>query len=431
MYLICGNLKKIIYLFVIATFLLAVDNCMADTAALSVINAESGTVSVVVRNVSDNQLAPGGIITWSSVSAGVTNWKVANQYIEIFHSSLPETWGMQLYTNNKCASAIPRYTGTADPAGLVNANNTIMALPMAWRITDSVISNPFNPVPRADNLGFDDYLWHFIKDKKTPDDPIIPGDEAFVNGEDYVTLWSQAGIAWNEGGRSGNPKRAYIYLAANFTMSPVGSEYDTSTLTIEAFKGLSPFPMYLYKDAPKTEYPNEPGATLENHFTPSGWLNYAGQFSVNPKCKDVAPYSGTHSFKITWNGGAGGDGWRWGGIMWLEPSNIWDLNGNSTTHNGYDLRGADYLSFWARTDSSNSGMQIKTYFGNTWDSCGQTPPLWRTPALSTTWQEYVIPVMGRDMSDVTGGVTIVFADDHDPDPDGCNIYLDDVIFGKY
>ena len=274
-------------------------------------------------------------------------------------------------------------------------------------------------------------MWHFLKDKNTFDDPITPENETFVNGQDYVTLWNQSGIAWNEGGRSGNPKRAYIYIAANFTMSSVGSEYDTSTLTIEAFKGISPFPMYLYKDAPKTEYPNEPGATLENHFTPSGWFNYAGQFSVDPKCKDVTPRSGSHTFKIRWNGNTGGDGWKWGGIMWLEPTNIWDLNGNSPTHNGYDLRGADYLSFWARTDSSNVGMQIKTYLGNNWDSCGQTPPLWRTPALNTTWQEYVIPVAALNMSDVTGGVVIIFADDHDPNPDGCNIYLDDIKFDRY
>ena len=420
MCLIYGDLKKIIYLFAIATFLLTTGNCAADTAALSVINAESGTVTVVVRNVSDNQLAPGGIITWSSIAAGATSWKVANQYIEISHSNLPESWGMQLYTNNKSASAIPKYTGTADPAGLISASNTIMALPVAWRITDAVISSPSNPVPRADNLGFTDYLWHFLKDKNTFDDPITPGNETFVNGEDYVTLWSQSGIAWNEGGRSGNPKRAYIYLAANFTMSSVGAEYDTSTLTVEAFKGLSPFPMYLYKDAPKTEYPTEPGATLENHFSPSGWMNYAGQFSVDPMCKDVSPHSGTHSFKITWNGNG------WGGIMWLEPSNIWDVNGNSPTHNGYDLRGANYLSFWARTDLANAGMQIEAFFGNAWDSCGKTSSIF--PRLTTTWQEYAIPVMTRNMFDVTGGLAVVFADD--PGSAGYKIYLDDIKFYK-
>ncbi len=424
--------KKIMFLLTITACLLAVaGKSSADSAAVSVINAESGTVSISVRNISDNQPAPNGLITWSNVNAGQTGWKVANQYIEISHESLPQGWGIQFYTDNENASANPKYTGTADPAGLIKAGNTIIATPMAWKISDSLISSPSAPVPRSDNSGFSEYKWHFLKDKNTTDDPVTSMNEKFVNGQEYVTLWNQAGIAWNEGGRSGNPKKAYIYLAANFTMSSVSSEYKTSTLTVEAFKGISPFPIYLYKDAPKTEYPNEPGATLDNHFEPAGWYNYAGQFSVNAKCKEVAPHSGTHVFKITWNGGSGSDGWKWGGIMWLEPSNIWALTGSSSTNNGYDLRGSDYLTFWARTDSANTGMQIKVYFGNTWDSCGQTPPLWRTPALGTSWQQYMIPVMTRDMSNVTGGLAIIFADDHDPAPDGCVIYLDDIKFDTY
>ena len=116
--------------------------------------------------------------------------------------------------------------------------------------------------------------------------------------------------------------------------------------------------------------------------------------------------------------------------MWLEPSDIWGLNGNSLTHNGYDLRGADYLSFWARTDSSNSGLQLKVGSGNTWDSCGEITRVWRTPSLNTTWQQYSVPVSSLDMSDITGGIAIIFADDHDPDPDGCIIYLDDIKFDK-
>jgi hypothetical protein len=818
MHLIYGNLKKAICLLAIALFLSVIaDNCIADSASVTLICAEGGTVGLALKNIDDNQPAEGGLITWSDVTAGETAWKIADQYIEISHNNLPQSWGIQLYTDNKNESADPKYTGTANPVGLVNIDNTIMAIPMAWRITDSVISNPIdNPEQRPDGTGFNDYMWHFLKDKKgqvfkqdtirkikfeadyilscqyynegnlahgainnvygdptwvvprenamailaliiasdvlgdvkykqkadlaadylinvqesdgawcnqynytsihdpakSPtqtaevmmalgqlgykenrynamkegaefliscqdvsnigginhgllgggkdasgiysswrwtsdnsyayqalktaklwaemngdsgfaancaiksgaiiegidnylynpdtgvwhvaidadgvplDNPDLPADynhnpnwisyspqmlnlpvygvnlpgvgewiknafqqddgsciayswedgdnqsfktrkypgysfqsalcwlklgqnsyadsaiswaensglwqkaqdennivggwvdwteispvsgnkahewerfidtsfyaiacwvggydfniyannsvdygsDPFVNGEDYVTLWNQAGIAWNEGGRSGNPKKAYIYLAAKFTMAAVGAEYNTSTLTIEVYDGISPFPIYLYKDAPKTEYPDESGATLENHFSPSGWDNYAGQFSVNPKCKDVPPYSGEHFFKITWNGNAGSDGWKWGSIMWLEPEDIWGLGGNSPTHNGYDLRGADYLSFWARTDSTNAGLQIETYFGNTWDSCGQTPPMPRTPLLNTTWQQYLIPVLTRDMSDVTGGVAIVFKGNLDPDPDGCVIYLDDIKFDKY
>ena len=428
MRLVYGSIKYLVLLFMVALFLSAASYCYADSASVKIIGLTEGEVDIVIRNISNNQPAQDGMITWNNVNAGQTGWKAANQYIEISHTDLPEFWGMQLYTDNKNVSANPRYTGTADPAGLVKIDNTIMATPMAWWITDAVIANPANPVPRQDGLGFTNYMWHFLKDKNTPDNPTTPGDESFQNGEEYITLWNQAGIAWNEGGRSGNPKKAYIYLAANFTMSSVGSLYRTNALTIEAYKGVSPFPIYLYKDAPLTEYPNEPGATLENHFSPSGWMNYAGQFSIDPKCKDVMPYSGTHTFKIHWNGAAGSDGGKWGGIKWLEPDDIWECGGNHPTHNGYDLRGANRLSFRARTDSANAGLQIQVHFGNQWDSCGQTSSMWRTPALSTAWRLYTIPVLGRDMSSVTGGLAVVFDAAHDPDPDGCNIYLDSIMF---
>jgi hypothetical protein len=427
------NINVSIYLLALIVSITIASHVYAqDSASVNVIGLTQGSVEIDIKNISDNQSSSGGLITWSNVRAGETFWKIANQYIEISYSSLPEFWGIQIYTDNENISAEPRYTGTADPAGLVDISNTILSLPMAWRITDSLLGaeDLSSPTPRSDGFGFSDYMWHFLKDKNTPDNPNTTANEAFVDGEDYVTLWNQAGIAWNQDGRSGNPKKAYIYLAANFTMSPVGATYQTSALTIEAYEGISPFPIYLFKDASLTDYPNEPGATLENHFSPSGWMNSAGQFQVNSRSKSVPPYSGTHSFKIHWDGRAGSDGGKWGGIMWLEPDDIWDYTGNHPKYNGYDLRGADFLSFRARTNVANTGMQIKVFLGNHWDSCNQTPAIWRED-LDTTWKHYSIDLSGRDMSNVTGGLAIVFDAAHDPAPDGCTIYLDDIKFDRY
>ena len=240
------SIKNILCLSVISAYLAIASYAYADSAAVRVINTSGGgQVDIVVRNISDNNPAPGGIITWSNVTAGQTGWKVADQYIEISHNKLPQSWGMQIYTDNKNeALADPKYTGKANPAGLIKTDNTILALPMAWRITDSTISNPANPVQRQDSLGFNDYMWRFLKDKNTPDDSATLEDESFQNGDDYVTLWNQSGIAWNEGGRSGNPQNARIYLAANFAIASVDSVYKTSALTIEAYKGISVFPIY-------------------------------------------------------------------------------------------------------------------------------------------------------------------------------------------
>ncbi|MFH1868938.1 MAG: hypothetical protein ABH843_08215 [Candidatus Omnitrophota bacterium] len=444
MYSIYKSATFRIAILVVACLLLISVNKAYAQAAVQVINgAGGGTVTVTVRNRSGTQAAD-GVLRWTGASDDVGKWQTSDQYIEIEHSGLPINWGMQIYTDNM--NSTPAYTGGADPAGLVAVGNTLTTVPLAWRITDKPPSgytvadedpyNDANKVERPDHDGMASYAWHFMKDKNTPDDPTTAGeDEAFVNGDDYVVAWTQKGIGWNEGAKAGNPKKAYLYLAARFTTAPIGVEYKTTKLMLEVFRGASPFPIYLYKDAPLTDYPNEAGATLENHFSPSGWMNYndaSPHITVDAKCKEVTPKSGTHCFKMTWNGQGGADTWKWGGIMWLEPDDIWTYGASgSPTHNGYDLRDADYVSFWARTDAANQGLELKSWFGNAWDSCGETPSIWRSPSLTTSWQQFLIPVLGRDMSNVTGGLGIVFADDHDPNPDGCVIYLDEIKYGKY
>lgn len=424
--------------------LVGVNNVSAQSAAVQVINTTGGgTVTVTIRN-KDGTQAASGLLNWTGASAEVGKWQTSDQYIEIEHTGLSETWGMQIYTDNK--NSAPAYTGAADPAGLVAVGNTATTVPLAWRVTDKPPSgytvpdeDPYddaNKVERADHGGMTSYTWHFMKDKNTPDDPTTAGeDETFVDGDDYVTLWTQKGIGWNEGAKAANPKKAYLYIAARFTTAPIGIEYKTTKLTIEAYLGASVFPIYLYKDAPLTDYPDEPGATQENHFSPSGWMNYnaaSPHMSVDPKCKEVASHSGAHCFKITWNGNPGANAELWGGIMWLEPNDMWTYGAaGHPTHNGYDLRDADYVTFWARTDTANQGLELMSWFGNTWDSCGQTPSMFRSPSLTTSWQQFLIPVLGRDMSDVTGGLAIIFNDVHDPNPDGCVIYLDDIKYDKY
>jgi len=125
--------------------------------------------------------------------------------------------------------------------------------------------------------------------------------------------------------------------------------------------------------------------------------------------------------------------------MWVEPDDILDpaswvggTPGNHSTHNGYDMREADYIRFWARTDNANQGLQIMSYFGNDWDSYGQSAVRWHIPALTTTWQQYTIYIRGdRDSSNISGGLTILFDKDHDPNPNGCKIYLDDIHYGSF
>ena len=99
-------------------------------------------------------------------------------------------------------------------------------------------------------------------------------------------------------------------------MASVNTDYDTSKLIIEAYHdGVSPFPLYLYRDY----------NSLENHFAPSGFMNYNTYYpniTVDSNCTEVTPYAGTSCLKITWNGS--GPNGAWAGVMWLEPEDLWE-----------------------------------------------------------------------------------------------------------
>ncbi|MFH0732774.1 MAG: hypothetical protein V2A72_07640 [Candidatus Omnitrophota bacterium] len=224
-------------------------------------SSETGGFTLTLKNISNNQNTNGNTITWSNVNAGQTQWKVANQYFEITYDELPPEWGLQVYTDNESDGADPKYTGNGNPAGLVKTDNTKTTIPLAWFITGSVISGLQNPVERSDGTGFEGSLWHYVIDKNTPDDPDTDENEGFTNGEDYITAWNQAGIAWHENARSNpvdpknkNPRnKAYMYFASKFTFAPVGATYTTNKLTFEAFTGVSPFPLVVYSEGGSAE----------------------------------------------------------------------------------------------------------------------------------------------------------------------------------
>jgi parallel beta-helix repeat protein len=163
-----------------------------------------------------------------------------------------------------------------------------------------------------------------------------------------------------------------------------------------------------------------------NHYFPSGWYNGASNMLFNDNWMDN-PHSGTSCIKVTWNGAAGNDGWKWNGVMWQNPEN--NLAGDSGY--GYNLTGATKLTFWARTDEP--GLKVKFLMGYPADTSGEVLINERTDGwveLYTNWTQYEIDLSGRDLSDIAGGFAFVFNDVNDPDPDGCTFYLDDIKYDK-
>ncbi len=75
-----------------------------------------------------------------------------------------------------------------------------------------------------------------MKDAKTPAIPELY-TAAFVNGEDYVTIWNENGVHHAEGPLDyyASPSPNYVYIGARFTTATTPRTYRTSKLTVELF----------------------------------------------------------------------------------------------------------------------------------------------------------------------------------------------------
>ncbi|MFC1807070.1 hypothetical protein ACFL0T_01735 [Candidatus Omnitrophota bacterium] len=226
-----------------------------ETTINQIVSAASGSADLQVRIYNYTTDTYDSTITWSNVDLSVSRgWILADQCLEITHTSPNPKWGIQVYTDNEHNTLpIQSYTGAGDPAGLIGQTTTGQALSTAWLAFSNW--NPGNPIPEAplltpDGLGFSGGAWHFLKDKNTPDNPDTPDDdESFQDGAEYVTVWNQKGVATSDTMRTGNPPKVYLFISANFAQA-TKQKYKSSSFTFEHFTDatLDLFPFYLYKD---------------------------------------------------------------------------------------------------------------------------------------------------------------------------------------
>lgn len=158
---------------------------------------------------------------------------------------------------------------------------------------------------------------------------------------------------------------------------------------------------------------------FKNHYIPSGWMGDFGDVKFNESSKDD-PYSRKTCIKVIYTAekkqGAG-----WAGIYWQDPANNWgNLKG------GYDLTGAEKLTFWAR---GAKGGEIITEFkigginGEHSDSTSMSiGPIELTPE----WKEYTIDLKDEDLSLIIGGFSFIVSSMENPD--GATFYIDDIAF---
>ena len=158
----------------------------------------------------------------------------------------------------------------------------------------------------------------------------------------------------------------------------------------------------------------------DNHYVPSGFmpngkcLKFQGSWREN--C-----FSGSTCLKIDFDVECSREDQRWGGIYWLNPPNNW-----GSRKGGYNLTGAEQLTFWAK--GSRGGEQIEEFKvggieGNYPDSdVAVIGPV----ILSSEWKKYAIDLRGKDLSYISGG--FAWSANEEMNSGSCSFFIDEIRF---
>jgi len=180
----------------------------------------------------------------------------------------------------------------------------------------------------------------------------------------------------------------------------------------EEGKKIEDMPFFVYHD----------GASIKNHYIPSGWMGDYGDIKLDKASKEVSkedPQFGETCMKITYTASASQNA-GWAGLYWQNPANNWgEVDG------GFDLSKPTKVTFWARGEKG--GEKIEEFkvgglmTGNFIDSdTAAIGPV----ILTSDWQEYTIDLNGKDMSYIIGG--FCWSTNTANNPEGAVFYIDEI-----
>jgi hypothetical protein len=195
--------------------------------------------------------------------------------------------------------------------------------------------------------------------------------------------------------------------------NPAAAVSSVKASTVPAEKLQSTFePFYVFEDK----------ASRRNHYVPSG-------FMPNGKCLDLQDawgegcHGGKTCIKIAYDLECSRKDQKWAGIFWLNPANNWGQR-----KGGFNLTGAQRLTFWARGEKGGEQIQEFTVGGITGDYPDTDTAVIGPVILSSEWKEYAIDLRGKDLSYISGGFAWSTSEEVNPDISSVTIYLDDIRF---
>ncbi|HCI44488.1 MAG TPA: hypothetical protein DE315_02995 [Candidatus Omnitrophica bacterium] len=169
-----------------------------------------------------------------------------------------------------------------------------------------------------------------------------------------------------------------------------------------------PFYIYLDKGSP------------ENHYVPSGFMPDGQCLSLNEAWTGDC-HSGKSCIRVEYDVMCSRKDQRWAGIYWLNPANNWGQR-----KGGFNLTGAQQLTFWARGDKGGEQIQEFTVGGIMGNYPDTDIAVIGPVILSGEWRRYTVDLRGKDLSYISGG--IAWSTSEDVNPETCTFYLDEIRF---
>ncbi len=153
----------------------------------------------------------------------------------------------------------------------------------------------------------------------------------------------------------------------------------------------------------------------ENHYSPSGIMGDTGDIGLSGGYIPT-PSGGKACLRITYKPKGARE---WAGIYWQNPPNNW-----GEVEGGYNLKGADKLTFWAKGENGREKIALFKIGGitgryNDSDSASIGPV-----KLSRKWKQYTINLKGKDLGYISGGFCLTVR--KEDNRKGCTFYLDEI-----
>ena len=162
-----------------------------------------------------------------------------------------------------------------------------------------------------------------------------------------------------------------------------------------------PFPVYV------DSFDNMPWA-------PTGWMGNVDDLSVDGANTDN-PAIGDAAIKIRYEGKFG-----WAGVAWQHPAGNWgDMDG------GFNLEGATALEFLMRGAYGGEKVSFGVgLLGKDRDFPDSSKTEYKDVVLTDSWQRFVVPLEGKDLSSIKTGFFISLTGRSKP----VTVYLDNIRF---